>query len=108
MVAETDLEQLRDEVARTIGRSTALLADLTALDDRLQILMPELARLTESEREEFVARLCGYDTALTDRLRTLVESLADLVAGLTATDGGGAWLRDHLARLESGEAPEAA
>jgi len=105
---ETDLEQLRTHVTTTIGRTTELLADLKSLDDRLGVLLPELARLPESERETFVARLCGYDAALVDRLGQLVESLADLVAGLTTSDGGEAWLRQHLARLESGEETEAA
>jgi hypothetical protein len=32
-----------------------------------------------------------------------VESLADVIAGLTPTDGGRAWLDHHVARLEAGE-----
>jgi hypothetical protein len=42
------------------------------------------------------------------RLAELVEGLADVVAGLTATDGGAAWLRHHLDRLAQGDAEEAA
>jgi len=38
----------------------------------------------------------------------LVGGLADVVAGLTASDGGGAWLRRHLDRLATGEGEEAA
>ena len=54
-------------------------------------------------RESYVARLCGYDDALPQRLRDLIESLADIVAGLTPSDRGRAWLAHHLARLEAGE-----
>jgi hypothetical protein len=36
-------------------------------------------------------------------LRELVEALADVIAGLTPTDGGRAWLEHHRARLEAGE-----
>jgi hypothetical protein len=51
-----------------------------------------------------------------DRLRTQVTAtmkrgtdlLADLVAGLTTTDGAAAWRRQHLERLGAGEAEEAA
>ena len=107
-IREADLVDLREHVTATIQRGTDLLADLKSLDDGLQRLMPSLARLPESEREAFVARMCGYDAALPDRLRELVEGLADLVAGLTATDGGQAWVRHHLARLEDGEETEAA
>ena len=105
---ETDLVNLRAHVTATIRRGTALLADLKSLDDGLQTLMPTLARLPASEREAMVARTCGFDPALPDRLRQLVEGLADLVAGLTATDGGQAWVRQHVARLEAGEDTEAA
>jgi hypothetical protein len=34
--------------------------------------------------------------------------LADLLAGLTSTDGGRAWLQQHTARLEAGDTAEAA
>jgi hypothetical protein len=55
-----------------------------------------------------VARLCEYDETLPVRLHALVEGLADLLAGLTTTDGGKAWLQQHTARLEGGEPAEAA
>ncbi|HEV8585543.1 MAG TPA: hypothetical protein VGT02_11300 [Methylomirabilota bacterium] len=107
-MSEAELERLREQVTATIRRGTALLADLHALDDGLVPLMPEIGRMAESERQAFVARLCGYDASLPDRLHELIDGLADLVAGLTATDGGQAWVRHHLTRLEAGEESEAA
>jgi hypothetical protein len=107
-IPEDQLEPLRARISTTIRRSTDLFADLTSLDEWLQGLMPGLARLTESERRAFVARLCGYDPALPDHLQQLVQGLADLLGGLTATDGGEAWLRHHLTRLAAGEDDEAA
>jgi hypothetical protein len=107
-IREPDLVRLRERVTATIKRGTDLLGDLKSLDDWLQALMPSLARLPESERDALVARLCGYDVSLQDRLRELIEGLADLVAGLTASDGGEAWVRQHVARLESGDEPDAA
>ena len=98
-----ELDRLRKHVDLTISHATKLLGSLTSLDEALQLLLPSLADLTETEREVYVARLCGYDEALPDRLRELVESLADVIAGLTVTDGGQAWLDHHLARLETGE-----
>jgi hypothetical protein len=79
-------------VTAAIRRGTGLIADLESLDDGLQALMPTLTRRSESEREAFVARLCDYDAALPDRLRQLIEGLADLVAGLTESDGAPAWV----------------
>ena len=107
-IPEADLVRLREHVTATIRRGTDLLAHLQSLDDGLQPLIPALARLPESEREALVARLCGYDASLPDRLRQLIEGLADLVAGLTASDGGEAWVRQRVARLEAGEDTEAA
>jgi hypothetical protein len=105
---EGDLELLRTQVTTTIRRGTDLLADLEALDERLMVLLPSLSELPTSEREQLAAKLCGYDAALADRLRELIEGLADLVAGLTTTDNGAAWRRQHLERLGAGEAEEAA
>jgi hypothetical protein len=107
-IRESDLERLREQVTAAIQRGTDLIADLKSLDDGLQALMPALSRLSESEREAFVARLCGYDAALPERLRQLIEGLADLVAGLTGSDAAHAWVRQHVARLEAGEDTEAA
>jgi hypothetical protein len=106
--SDSDIEQLRSQVTMTIKRGTDLLGDLAALDDRLGVLLPSLEELPQSEREAFVARLCGYDPDMRARLAELVEGLADVVAGLTATDGGAAWLRHHLDRLAQGDAEEAA
>jgi hypothetical protein len=97
------LEQLRRHVDTTIRHATDVLGDLTSLDEALQELLPSLGTMTDAQRDEYVARLCGYDADLPDRLRTLVESLADVIAGLTTSDGGRAWLDHHLARLEAGD-----
>ena len=107
-IREADVVRLREHVTTTIQRGTDLLADLQSLGDGLQELVPALAPLPESERDAVVARMCGYDAAFPERLRQLVEGLADLVAGLTATDGGQAWVRQHIARLEAGEETEVA
>ena len=107
-IQDAELVTLRERVTATIQRGTDLLGDLTSLDDWLQALMPTLARLPESERAAFVARLCGYDASLPERLQQLIEGLADLLAGLTASDGGETWVRQHVARLEAGEETEAA
>lgn len=98
-----DLDRLRDHVEKTVAHATDLLGTLTSLDEALAVLLPSIGSLTEAEREAYVARLCGYDEALPQRLRDLVESLADVIAGLTPTDGGRAWLEHHLSRLEAGE-----
>lgn len=97
------LEHLRAHVDGTVRHATDLLGSLTSLDEALQVMLPSLGDLTEGEREAYVARLCGYDERLPQRLRDLIESLADVIAGLTVADNGGAWLHHHLARLENGE-----
>ncbi|MBM4440635.1 MAG: hypothetical protein FJ027_09445 [Candidatus Rokubacteria bacterium] len=102
-MTKAELERLRSHVDETIRHATDVLADLTSLDEALHGLLPRLASMTDRERERYVARLCGYDDALPERLRELVEALADVVAGLTTADRGGAWLTHHLARLEAGE-----
>ncbi len=98
-----ELERLRAHVDTTVRHATDLLGALTSLDEALKVLLPSLAAMTEAEREVYVARLCGYDEALPERLRVLVESLADVIAGLTTADAGRAWVAHHLARLEAGE-----
>jgi hypothetical protein len=105
---EPDLDRLRGRVTATIKRGTELLTDLKAVDDDIMILLPSLSKLPASEREQMVAKLCGYDPALPERVHELIEGLADLVAGLTTTDGAAAWRRQHLERLGAGEAEEAA
>lgn len=105
---ESDVDRLRIQVTTTIQRGTDLLADLKTLDAGLALLLPSLSELPPSERAQQVARLCGYDAALPERLRELVEGLADVVAGLTTTDGAAAWRRHQLERLGAGEGEEAA
>jgi hypothetical protein len=101
------VDRVRAHVTTTILHATKLLADLTEVDEALQTLTPALDRMTNDERESYVARLCGYDEQLPERLRNLVEGLADLLAGLTTADGGRAWLEQHTARLENDEIIEA-
>lgn len=72
----------------------------------LEILRGRIA--SAIERAASAARLCGYDAALPERLRALVESLADVLAGLTSTDAGRAWLAHRQAQLMAGDAEEAA
>lgn len=102
------LEILRDDVTRAIHHGTDLLADLNAIADGLEALEPRIADLTEAERLVCVARLVGFDRAMPERLSEMVESLADVLAGLTATDGGAAWLAQRRGRLESGDEEDAA
>lgn len=97
------LESMRRRITTTIQDATDLLADLGAVADGLELLLPSLGDLTEAERAEHVAKLCGFDEALPDRLRELVESLADVLASLTTADGGEKWLQQQLARLDTGE-----
>ncbi len=97
------LERLRGHITTTVEHATALLADLTSLDEAFQTLMPSLADLTNSEREALVARICGYDEAMAERLRALVEAMADVLAGLTTADNGQLWLQQQIQRLEAGE-----
>ena len=103
-----ELEPLRGLVTIAIKDATGLIARLKALDEAVATLVPGLAVMTEAERNAYVARLCEYDETLPDRLRALVEGLADLLAGLTSTDGGKAWLQQHMARLQAGETADAA
>jgi len=98
-----ELERLRAHVATTARVATDLLADLKSLDDQFHVLLPAVTRLTGEEREARVAALCGFDPALAARLRELVEALADVLAGVTSSDGGRSWLQHQLDRLEAGE-----
>ena len=90
-------------MATTARVATDLLADLKSLDDQFHVLLPAVTRLTGEEREARVAALCGFDPALAARLRELVEALADVLAGVTSSDGGRSWLQHQLDRLEAGE-----
>lgn len=98
-----DLEKLRSHVATTADLATALLVGLKELDEEFVALLPSLVELTNGDREAYVARLCGFDTALGQHLRDLVEALADVLAGLTSADAGQRWLRHRVGGLEAGE-----
>jgi hypothetical protein len=55
-----------------------------------------------------VAKLCDLDESAPEQLETLVENLADVLAGLTSTDRGQAWLQHRHAHLAASEESEAA
>lgn len=101
-------EVLRRHVTRATQHGTGLIADLKALAEAFEPLLPELADATEAERWGVIARLTGLDAALPEHLTALVETLADLLAGLTSEDGGEAWLEHRRARLDAGEDDTAA
>jgi hypothetical protein len=101
-------EELRRHVTRAIQHSTDMIADLQSLARAFEGLMPELRDATESERWAEVARIAALDAALPDVLAAVVESLADVLAGLTSSDGGQGWLEHQRARLDAGEDATAA
>ena len=101
-------EALRAQVTRTIQRTTDLIADLKALTDGLETLLPEGPPRTEHERWHEVARLTALDEDTLERLEGLVETLADVLAGLTSADNGAGWLARQRARLAAGEDTAAA
>jgi hypothetical protein len=102
------LELLRRHVTEATRHGTALIADLQALAAAFVVLVPELEDATERGRWAEVARITGLDPACADDLATLVETLADVLAGLTTTDSGAAWLAHQRARLAEGEDATAA
>ena len=97
------LERIRTRLATTIHRANDLLTDVKALPDSFALLMPSLAQVSDDERATSVARLCGYDEKLPEKLHALVEGLADTLAGLTTADSGRAWLAQQLSTLEWGD-----
>ena len=101
-------ETLRRHVLQAIKHGTALIADLKALTEAFEVLLPELADATETQRWGQVARVAALDPAVPDDLAALVEALADVLAGLSSTDGGEAWLEHQRARLDAGEDAAAA
>jgi hypothetical protein len=105
---ELVVETLRRHVVRTVERGTDLIADLRSLALEFEVLMPELADATEAERWAAFARIAAVDPAVREHLTALVETLADVLAGLSATDGGAAWLQLQRTRLEAGEDTAAA
>jgi hypothetical protein len=101
------LDALRAEITRAIGHGTDLIADLQAVAERFAVVLPSLAELTEAERWDTVARLCGIEDTTPERLAMLVDNLADVLAGLTTTDAGEAWLQHRLQALDAGDGDEA-
>jgi hypothetical protein len=103
-VPET-LDTLRTQLTDTIEHGTELLVGLKALDDSFPKILPLLAVLSERERATEIAVLCGFHPLLRTYLHQLIESLADVLAGLTAADGGEAWLRRQIDTMQTpGEA----
>ncbi len=101
-------EALRDQVTRTIKRTTDLIADLESLAAGRETLLADGAARTESERWHEIARLAALDESMPERLEALVEALADVLAGLTSADNGAHWLAHQRARLAAGEDAAAA
>ena len=106
--AAKQAEALREQVSRTIQRTTNLIADLKALADGLETLLPEGPSRTAAERWHDVARLTALDEAMPERLEAIVEALADVLAGLTSADNGARWLAQQSERLAAGEDAAAA
>jgi hypothetical protein len=102
------LEPLRTRITVAIQHGTDLIADLQSVADRFEVLIPSLSELTRAERWAEIARLCAIDENVCERLEALVENLADILGGLTTTDGGQAWLEHQRSRLATGEDSEAA
>ncbi len=105
-MAMHQIEALRLKVDGAIRHGSRLIADLRAISERFPVVLPSLAELTETERQATVLRLCGLDEHTPARLAALVENLADVLAGLTSTDGGEAWLQHRLAMLRAGDGEE--
>ena len=106
--APENLDTLRTQLTDTIEHGTELLVGLKALNDSFPKLLPVLADLSESERATEIAVLCGFHPLLRTYLHQLIESLADVLGGLTAADGGEAWLRRQIDTLQTpGESSEA-
>ena len=99
----TQAEALREQVTRAIRRTTDLIADLKALTDGLETLLPVGSERTEAEGWREVARLTGLNETTPERLEALVETLADILAGLTSADNGSGWLEHQRARLAAGD-----
>jgi hypothetical protein len=101
-------EALREQVSRAIKRTTDLIADLKTLAAGLETLLPDAPARTETERWREVAQLAALDETTPERLESLVEALADVLAGLTSADNGAHWLAHQRARLAAGEDAAAA
>ena len=94
------LDAFRTQLSDTIEHGTELLVDLKALNDSFPKLLPLLANLSERQRATEIAVLCGFNPGLPTDLHQLIESLADVLGGLTAADGGEAWLRRQVDALQ--------
>jgi hypothetical protein len=101
-------EILRSRVLQAIKHGTALIADLKALTEAFEPMLPDLADRPETQRWAEVARITSLDVTIPDDLAALVETLADVLAGVSWADGGEAWLEHQRARLNAGEDPAAA
>jgi hypothetical protein len=96
-------EILRAHILQAVEHGTALIADLKALTEAFEPMLPELGDQSETQRWTEVARLTSLDVATPDGLASLVETLADVLAGLSSSDGGEAWLAQQRARLNAGD-----
>jgi hypothetical protein len=96
----TSLDAFSTQLSDTIEHGTELLVDLKALNDSFPKLLPLLANLSERQRATEIAVLCGFNPGLPTDLHQLIESLADVLGGLTAADGGEAWLRRQVDALQ--------
>src|SRR5256885_6441189 len=101
-------DALREQVSRTIRRTTDLIADLKSLADGLATLLPGDTERTESERWREMARLAALDETTPERLEALVEALAGVLAGVTSADNGAHWLPHPPARPPPRGGPAAA
>ena len=99
----TQAEALRQQVTRAIRRTTDLIADLKAVADGLETLLPDGPERTQTEGWLEAARVAGLDEHVLERLEALVEALADVLAGLTSDDNGARWLDQQLGRLATGD-----
>ena len=92
----TILDAFRIQLSDTIEHGTELLVDLKVLNDSFPKLLPLLANLSERQRATEIAVLCGFNPGLPTDLHQLFESLADVLGGLSAADGGEARLRRQI------------
>ena len=90
------LGAFRTQLSDTIEHGAELLVGLKTLNDAFPTLLPPLEILPARERAKQVAVLCGFSPDLPADLHQLIESLADILGGLTAADGGEAWLRRQI------------
>jgi hypothetical protein len=102
-MAMHQIEGLRAQIASAMKHGTALIADLQAITDRFAVVLPSLGEQTERGRWKTVARLCAIEEKTPEQLEALVENLADVLAGLTTSDGGQAWVQHRQQTLDAGD-----